>query len=43
MWLGQQTIVKDWNPTFWLESIMIWAFGFAWLVKGETLWRDKPE
>lgn len=42
MWLGQHTIIASWNPTFWLESIMIWAFGFAWLVKGETLWGDKP-
>ncbi len=43
MWLGQHTVIKDWNPVFWLEWVMIWAFGFSWLVKGETLWKDKPE
>ena len=29
------------NPVFWLETLALWAFGFSWLVKGETLWRDK--
>ena len=29
------------NAVFWLESIAIWAFSFAWLVKGETFWRDR--
>jgi len=28
-------------PVFWLETIALWAFGFSWLVKGETLWRDR--
>jgi len=28
------------KPVFWLESIALWAFGFSWFVKGETLWRD---
>jgi hypothetical protein len=28
-------------PIFWLETIALWAFGFSWLVKGETLWKDK--
>jgi hypothetical protein len=23
------------------ESIALWAFGFSWWVKGETLWKDK--
>lgn len=31
-------IVRLW---YWLESVMVWAFGVSWLVKGETLWRDK--
>ena len=26
---------------FWLEALMVWAFGVSWLVKGETLWRDQ--
>jgi hypothetical protein len=25
---------------FWLESSALWAFGFSWFVKGETLWQD---
>ena len=30
------------TPVFYLEAIALWAFGLSWLVKGETLWRDKP-
>lgn len=26
---------------FWLESIVVWAFGISWLIKGETLLKDK--
>jgi hypothetical protein len=26
-----------------LETIALLAFGFSWLVKGETLWKDAPE
>ncbi|MBN1603663.1 MAG: hypothetical protein JW915_18775 [Chitinispirillaceae bacterium] len=26
---------------FYIESAMLTAFGISWLVKGETLWRDK--
>jgi len=25
----------------YLEAIMLWAFGFSWLVKGETILKDK--
>ena len=28
------------NPVFWLESVAVLAFGFSWLVKGETLLKD---
>jgi hypothetical protein len=28
------------KPIFWLESFVLWAFGFSWLIKGETLWKD---
>jgi hypothetical protein len=28
------------NPVFWLEALALWAFGFSWFVKGETLWQD---
>lgn len=26
---------------FWLESLVVWAFGVSWLIKGETLLKDK--
>ncbi|WP_020657470.1 hypothetical protein [Amycolatopsis benzoatilytica] len=31
------------HPTVWLESLAVIAFGFAWLVKGETLLADPPQ
>ena len=36
--LGEGTAIADLKPLFWLESLMIWAFGISWLVKGEWLW-----
>lgn len=27
-------------PVFWLESLMLVAFGFSWFVKGDTLFKD---
>ena len=33
--------IEDYAPVFWLESIAVLAFGFSWLVKGETLWQDE--
>lgn len=32
--------VEALHPIFWLEAIGLWAFGFSWFVKGETLWKD---
>lgn len=29
------------NLTFWMETIAVEAFGFSWLVKGETLFKDR--
>lgn len=29
------------NLTFWLETLAVEAFGFSWLVKGETVFRSK--
>lgn len=29
------------KPVFWLETIAVMAFGFAWLVKGEFLFKDE--
>jgi hypothetical protein len=37
--------VKHWLagfcPVFWLEATAVFSFGFAWLVKGETILKDK--
>lgn len=37
----QDTGIGRLHPVFWLETVALWAFGFSWLVKGETLWRDR--
>jgi hypothetical protein len=37
---SSQSFVDDVHPLFWCEAIATFAFGFAWFVKGETLWRD---
>jgi uncharacterized membrane protein len=34
------SFVSKVHPLFWCEAIATFAFGFAWWVKGETLWRD---
>ena len=36
----QDTSVAAIKPVFWLESLALWAFGWSWFVKGETLLRD---
>ncbi|WP_136666828.1 hypothetical protein [Flavobacterium sp. H122] len=28
------------NITFWMETLAVESFGFSWLIKGETLFRD---
>lgn len=28
------------NPVFWLETIMLWAFGLSWLTKGQAILKD---
>ncbi len=33
-WLG---LVPELHPALWLETVAVWAFGVAWLVKGQTL------
>jgi hypothetical protein len=40
-WLGQNTAISRFKPVFALEWILIWAFGISWMIKGETLGRDK--
>lgn len=34
-------LVDATHPVFWLESVAIIAFGLSWLVKGETILRDR--
>jgi hypothetical protein len=34
--------VKQLQPTFWLESIAVFAFGVSWFVKSETVLADRP-
>jgi hypothetical protein len=41
-WRFQEAGIARQKPVFWLESAALWAFGFSWFVKGETLWKD-PE
>jgi hypothetical protein len=36
-----ESLGKNLHHIFWLESIALLAFGFAWLVKGETILRDE--
>ena len=33
------TVIDDLNPIFWLEALALWAFGWAWFVKGEGMRR----
>jgi hypothetical protein len=38
--LASQSFINDVHPLFWCEAIATFAFGFAWWVKGQTLWQD---
>jgi hypothetical protein len=33
--------IQKFHPLFWLEAVAVIAFGFSWLVKGETILKDK--
>jgi hypothetical protein len=35
-----QIYFKTFPLTFWMETLAVESFGFAWLVKGETLFKD---
>lgn len=37
-----RALLERFKPVFLLETFALWAFGFSWFVKGETLWRDPP-
>lgn len=39
-WLLVETAISALQPVFWLESFALVAFGFSWIVKGKTLWKD---
>ena len=39
-WQLRDTVIASAKPVFWLEAMALWAFGFSWFVKGETLWKD---
>ncbi|WP_298795946.1 DUF998 domain-containing protein [uncultured Pseudonocardia sp.] len=36
-----KVLVDELHPVFWLESVAIVAFGVSWLIKGETILRDR--
>lgn len=36
-----QDAIRQYNPVLVLEWILLWAFGFSWLVKGEAILQDK--
>jgi hypothetical protein len=35
-----QSFINEVHPLFWCEAVATFAFGFAWWVKGQTLWQD---
>jgi len=35
--------IARYKPLFWLEATAVFAFGFAWLVKGQAILKDKPQ
>jgi hypothetical protein len=37
------TPVKNLDPIFWLEVVMLWAFGISWIVKGNAILADQKE
>jgi len=39
--LSGTTLWPDLRLVFWFETFILWAFGFSWFVKGETLWKDE--
>lgn len=38
--LNLNKTIADLKPIFWLETIMLWAFGISWLTKGKVLLAD---
>ncbi|MEQ9265419.1 MAG: hypothetical protein RLN81_09380 [Balneolaceae bacterium] len=40
-YLGWGEAIQKFKLVYIFEFIMLWAFGFSWLVKGEIIWSDK--
>jgi drug/metabolite transporter (DMT)-like permease len=40
--LAKSPLLKRSSLLFWLETVMLFAFGVSWLVKGRTIFRDRP-
>jgi hypothetical protein len=38
--LASQSLIDTVHPLFWCEALATFAFGFAWWVKGQTLFQD---
>ena len=38
-----QSSLSNLRPIFWLETVMLWAFGLSWLTKGKVLLGDALE
>lgn len=38
---GGCEVFKSLNPIFWLEALALWAFGFSWFTKGNSILADK--
>ena len=38
---GVASPIEQYDPVFWLEAIMVVAFGFSWLTKGEAILKDE--
>jgi len=38
-----KTYYDDHQLTFWMETLAVESFGFSWLIKGGTLFKDKNE
>lgn len=38
---GAREFTDSFRLFFWLEAVIVWAFGLSWLVKGETLLKDE--
>ncbi len=35
--------IEVFHPVFWLEAIVVVAFGISWLIKGETILKDEAQ